>query len=73
MSMKSTYGEPKANYGLKIALKSWTLFALMAILAFICLFPIFTLLVNATRESVDIQNGISFVPGKALLKNFKTL
>ena len=73
MSMKSTYGEPKANYGLKIAIKSWSLFLLMAILTFICLFPIFLLLINATRESVDIQNGLSLVPGKALADNFKTL
>lgn len=73
MSMKSTYGEPKANYGLKIALKSWSLFLLMVILTLICLFPIVILIVNATRESVDIQNSITLIPGDAFVKNFKTL
>ncbi len=73
MSMKSTYGEPKANYGLKIALKSWSLFLLMTILTLICLFPIVILIVNATRESVDIQNSITLIPGDAFVKNFKTL
>lgn len=73
MSMKSTYGEPKANYGLKIALKSWSLFLLMVILTLICLFPIIILIVNATRESVDIQNSITLIPGDAFVKNFKTL
>ena len=73
MSMKSTYGEPKANYGLKIALKSWSLFLLMTILTLICLFPIVILIVNATRESVDIQNSITLIPGKAFVDNFKTL
>ncbi len=73
MSMKSTYGEPKANYGLKIAIKSWSLFLLMTILTLICLFPIVILIVNATRESVDIQNSITLIPGKAFADNFKTL
>lgn len=73
MSMKSTYGEPKANYGLKIAIKSWSLFLLMTILTLICLFPIVILIVNATRESVDIQNSITLIPGKAFVDNFKTL
>lgn len=73
MSMKSTYDEPKANYSFKIKLKSWSLFLLMVILTVICLFPILILLVNATRESIDIMNGFTIVPGKALAENFKQL
>lgn len=73
MSMKSTYDEPKANYSFKIKLKSCSLFLLMVILTVICLFPILILLVNATRESIDIMNGFTIVPGKALAENFKQL
>ena len=73
MSMKATYGEPKANYSLKIKLKSGLLFLWMLILTFICLFPIFILLINATRSNVDIQSGIAFVPGKSLSHNLDML
>lgn len=73
MSMKATYGEPKANYTFKIKLKSWLLFFVMLILAFICLFPIYILLINATRSSVDIQNGVALIPGKDFSRNLDTL
>lgn len=46
----------------------------MVILAIISLLPIYVLIVNATRESVDIAgNGVSLIPKLHLVDNIKTL
>lgn len=71
--MKSTYGEPKDNYTAKIKVKSGILLVWFIILTIICLLPIYILLINSTRESSDIANGITFIPHGNLGKNFKTL
>lgn len=73
MSMKSTYGDAKANYTVKNRFKSVGLFILMLILAFICLFPVYVLIINATRDTVSIQNGLAFVPSHHLSENMKEL
>ena len=72
-SMKSTYGAAKDNYTKKIKIKSWVLFAWMVILTIICLLPIYILLINSTRSSVEIQNGFSLIPSGSFGENFKTL
>ncbi|MGN1037299.1 MAG: carbohydrate ABC transporter permease, partial [Ruminococcus sp.] len=72
-SMKSTYGAAKDNYTKKIKIKSWILFAWMVILTIICLLPIYILLINSTRSSVEIQNGFSLIPSGNFAENFKTL
>lgn len=71
--MKSTYGAAKDNYTKKIKIKSWILFAWMVILTIICLLPIYILLINSTRSSVEIQNGFSLIPSGNFSENFKTL
>jgi multiple sugar transport system permease protein len=71
--MKSVYGQAKDNYTLKVRLKSGILVAWFVILTFICLLPIYILIINATRSSTEIANGISFIPGKSLFQNFNTL
>ncbi len=40
-------------------------------LVFLCLFPFFILLVNASRSHPDIQKGFSVIPGRSLLVNLK--
>ena len=70
--MKSVYGEPKDNYTFKIRLKSTILVIWFVILTIICLLPIYILIINATRGTSEIANGISFLPGSHLGKNFDT-
>lgn len=42
----------------------------LIMLAFLCLFFFYILIVNATRSHADLQKGFSPLPGKYLLKNF---
>ncbi|WP_051671461.1 carbohydrate ABC transporter permease [Oribacterium sp. P6A1] len=44
-------------------------YILLSVLTFLCLFFFYILLINSTREHVDIQKGFSAIPGAALLKN----
>lgn len=44
------------------------------IITIICLFPIYILIINATRASSDIvAQGVSLLPGGSLIDNFSTL
>lgn len=72
-NMKSVYGASKDNYAFKIRLKSTILFIWFLILTIICLLPIYILVINATRGTSEIANGVSFVPGSYLVKNINTL
>ncbi len=67
--MSKTYGEAKDNYTAKLRLKSTILTIWFIILTIICLLPIYILIINATRSSTEIANGISFLPGTNLGKN----
>ncbi|HHV12358.1 MAG TPA: carbohydrate ABC transporter permease [Clostridiales bacterium] len=44
-------------------------YIVLVFLVFLCLFPFFVLLVNATRSHPDIQKGFSFIPGGSFLTN----
>lgn len=48
-------------------------YLVLILLAFICLFPFYILIVNATRGHAAIQKGFSFLPGNLLLSNLKKL
>lgn len=67
--MSKTYGEAKDNYTAKLRTKSIILTIWFIILTIICLLPIYILIINATRSSTEIANGISFLPGTNLGKN----
>ena len=71
--MKAVYGEPKDNYTASLRVKSTVLTVWFVILTIICLLPIYILIVNATRESTAIANGVSFIPGTNLGKNISKL
>lgn len=62
----------RRNRGRKTA-KSFFVYLLLIILTFLCLFPFYILIINSTRYHPDIQKGFSFLPGRALLYNFKNL
>ncbi len=72
-NMKAVYGTSNSNYTRKIRTKSTILFIWFVILTVICLLPIYLLVINATRESSDIANGVSFIPGTNLMKNINKL
>jgi multiple sugar transport system permease protein len=63
----------KDNYSAKIKMKSYILLAWFIILTIICLLPLYILIINVTRNTSDIANGVSFIPGSYLMKNLKTL
>lgn len=44
-------------------------YVLLTVLAFLCLFFFYILLINSTREHVDIQKGFSAIPGSSFIKN----
>lgn len=71
--MNETKKKSKDNYIEGTKAKSWIIFAVCILITIICLLPIYILVVNATRTSLQISNGISFVPGLNLLTNFKNL
>lgn len=48
-------------------------YIVMVILAFLCLFFFFILIINATRNNFQIQQGFSFLPGSSFIKNFKNV
>ena len=44
-------------------------YVLLTVLTFLCLFFFYILLINSTREHVDIQKGFSAIPGASFIKN----
>ena len=57
-----------------IKIRTGLVTAVMVILSIIALLPIYVLIVNATRDHVDItSNGVSFIPNLHLFDNIKTL
>ncbi len=48
-------------------------YVILILLTIACLFSFYILLINSTRNHVDIQKGFSVLPGKAFIRNFKNL
>ncbi|MCR5763040.1 MAG: carbohydrate ABC transporter permease [Treponema sp.] len=48
-------------------------YIVLALLAFLSLFPFIILIINSTRLHSQIQNGFSIIPGTAFLKNFSKM
>lgn len=47
--------------------------ALMAVLGLVAIVPIYVVLVNITRSSVEINSGLSFIPSTHFLDNWRVL
>lgn len=74
MSKKVKYASDSKSYQTSINIKSVLIFIVLILLTIICLAPILIMVMNATRAHSDIVlNGVSLIPGKELLNNFKTL
>ena len=62
------------GYHKRMQLQSNIIFVVCIIITIICLFPIYILIVNATRTSTDItSNGITFLPSLHLIENLRKL
>ena len=48
-------------------------FLFLFILALVCVIPFYLMIINGTRSSVEINTGISFIPGGSLLENWTNL
>lgn len=48
-------------------------YIVLILMTFICLFPFYILIINATRAHSAIQQGFSFLPGKSLIPNWNKL
>lgn len=49
------------------------IYIFLIIITLICIVPIWILIVNATRSTVEIQNGISFIPSTYMSDNWRVL
>lgn len=49
------------------------IYALLVVIALICIVPIWILIVNATRSTPEIQQGLSLLPSKNLIPNWMNL
>lgn len=61
------------SYAMKTRLLRIFVYAVLIILLIICILPLWILLVNSTRTTAQIQQGISLLPGHNLIRNWKTL
>lgn len=48
-------------------------YTVLGILALMCIFTVYVLIINATRTSAQIQTSFSFIPGTNFAKNWKNL
>ncbi|MFT4146326.1 MAG: carbohydrate ABC transporter permease [Mobilitalea sp.] len=48
-------------------------YIVLGLLTVVCLFSFYILLVNCTRNNVEIQRGFSLLPGDSIIRNFNNL
>ena len=63
----------KEHYRFSLILSRVLIYILLALLLVITLVPVWLLIVNATRSTLQIQQGISFLPSVYTLSNYKIL
>ncbi len=61
------------NYTFRTKLLRVFIYIFLVILAVMCILPMWILLVNATRTTPQIQQGISLVPGSNFVANWRNL
>ncbi|MDF2840023.1 MAG: binding-protein-dependent transport system inner rane component [Clostridia bacterium] len=61
------------SYATKTIIMRIFVYTVLTILLIMCVLPLWIMLVNATRSTAEIQQGISLIPGNNLLINWKTL
>ncbi|MDR0637674.1 MAG: carbohydrate ABC transporter permease [Spirochaetaceae bacterium] len=63
----------KSSYKLSLTIQRTAVSVLMVLFALLAVVPIYLLLVNATRSTEQINQGISLIPGSNMLYNWKVL
>jgi len=63
----------KTNYSRSTHILRFLVYFLMVVLVVITIIPIWMLIVNATRSTVEIQQGLSLLPSRYLVSNYKIL
>ncbi|MDR1175262.1 MAG: carbohydrate ABC transporter permease [Treponema sp.] len=58
---------------LYINAKRFVVYIFMTFLAILAIIPVYIMIINATRSTMEINAGISLLPGKHLLSNWKFL
>lgn len=72
--MADSYIQSTSEYRRSILIQSIIRLVVCIIITILTLFPIYVLIINATRSSGEIiQQGVSLLPGGSLIKNFETL
>ena len=61
------------NYATKTRLLRIFIYTILTILLITCILPVWILIVNATRSTAEIQQGISLIPSNNLMNNWKSL
>ena len=61
------------KYTVKTRLLRIFVYTMLIILLIICILPVWILIVNATRSTAEIQQGISLIPSNNLVANWKNL
>ncbi len=61
------------NYRVSTNIQRFLIYLFLTVLLIIVILPIWLLIVNGTRSTVEIQNGISLLPSKYMITNYKIL
>lgn len=61
------------NYRISTNILRFFIYLFLAVLLIVTLLPVWLLLVNATRSTLEIQQGISLLPSQYILSNYKIL
>lgn len=61
------------NYNLNLLITRTVVYILLAVLLVVTITPIWLLIVNATRSTVEIQQGLSFLPSTHMFDNYGVL
>ncbi|MBW6473568.1 MAG: carbohydrate ABC transporter permease [Anaerolineaceae bacterium] len=61
------------NYRISTNILRFFIYLFLAVLLIVTLLPVWLLLVNATRSTLEIQQGISLLPSQYTLSNYKIL
>lgn len=74
MSMKSMYGDNSKSYTASKRAKSILIFIFLVIISIICILPIYFLIINSTRNHVEIaRQVVSFFPSTHFKDNWNLL
>ncbi len=63
----------KRKFNLGVFIGRLFLYIFLIILAVICFTPFYIMIINATRSTQAINLGVSLIPGKAFLDNYRTM